>query len=65
VLRLKELRKKRDNKKAEQCLKRLKDTAGGSDNLMPPIIEAVENYVTVGEISDCLREIWGEYHERL
>lgn len=65
VHRLKELRLNRDNEKVNKCLKQLKETAAGKENLVPPIIEAVENYATVGEISDSLREIWGEYHERL
>ena len=35
----------------------------GSGNLMPHIIEAVENYATVGEISDTMRKVFGEYQE--
>ena len=34
-----------------------------TDNLLPPIIEAVEAYATVGEISDRLRVAWGEHRE--
>jgi len=65
VTRLKELRANRDNAKVEKCLKALDETARGSDNIVGPVIEAVENYTTLGEISNCLRDIWGEYHEVL
>jgi methylmalonyl-CoA mutase N-terminal domain/subunit len=37
--------------------------AAGHDNLMPQILRAVEAYATVGEISDTLRGVWGEYAE--
>ena len=37
--------------------------ARGSDNLVPPIIAAVEAYATVGEISDALRSVFGEHKE--
>ena len=39
----------------------LNDSASGGDNLMPVVLEAVENYVTLGEIADTLREVFGEY----
>ena len=42
---------------------RLEDAARGTDNLLPPIIEAVEAYATVGEISDRLRAAWGVHRE--
>ncbi|MBW7912655.1 MAG: methylmalonyl-CoA mutase [Taibaiella sp.] len=59
--KLKALRAKRDNTKVEQCLKAIKDAAGTTQNLMPLVIEAVENLCTLGEISDTLRAVWGEY----
>jgi len=37
--------------------------ARGNENLMPPIIDAVKAYATVGEICDRLREVWGEHRE--
>ncbi|UCG63022.1 MAG: methylmalonyl-CoA mutase [Candidatus Zixiibacteriota bacterium] len=64
VSRLAEVKKKRDNDRVGECLERLKDAAGGNENIVYPVIEAVENYVTVGEISDALRKVWGEYHEK-
>ena len=39
----------------------VEDAAGSSDNLLPPILEAVEAYATVGEISHALRRVFGEY----
>ncbi|HET7118498.1 MAG TPA: methylmalonyl-CoA mutase family protein [Hanamia sp.] len=55
------LKEKRHNKKVENCLKKIKDHATNNKNLMPVVIEAVENYCTLGEISNALREIYGEY----
>lgn len=64
IEKLKKLRKERDNDKVVLTLKRLRESALLGENLIPPIIECVEAYATVGEISDTLREIWGEYRER-
>ncbi|CUS92119.1 methylmalonyl-CoA mutase [Candidatus Kryptonium thompsonii] len=64
IERLKKLRKERDNDKVMLALKRLRESALLGENLIPPIIECVEAYATIGEISDTLREIWGEYRER-
>jgi len=65
IERLHELRKNRDNTAVQNCLKELDKTARGSDNIIWPIMSAVEIYATVGEISDTLRKVWGEYHERI
>lgn len=62
--RLKDLRKRRDEKKVRMSIERLKEVAKTSENIMYPIIDAVRNYATVGEISDALREVFGEYRER-
>lgn len=59
--KLKALRAKRDNAKAEASLAAIREKALGTDNLMPAVIEAVENLCTLGEISDTLRAVWGEY----
>ncbi|MFN3135034.1 MAG: methylmalonyl-CoA mutase [Candidatus Kryptonium sp.] len=64
IERLKKLRKERDNDKVMLALKRLRESALLGENLIPSIIECVESYATIGEISDTLREIWGEYRER-
>lgn len=65
VKRLKELRHNRNNEKVNTALEKVADVARGEDNIVPPVIEAVENYATLGEISDQLRKIWGEYHETM
>ena len=59
--RLKRLRKTRDQRLAEELLGKLKSAASGNDNLMPLFIECVENDVTLGEICNALRTVWGEY----
>lgn len=55
------LRAKRDNAKAAACLDTIRKKASTSENLMPFVIDAVENLCTLGEISDTLRKVWGEY----
>jgi methylmalonyl-CoA mutase N-terminal domain/subunit len=63
VERLRALREKRDQSKWQAALKRVEDTARGGGNLMPDIVEAVEANATVGEISDAMRRVYGEYQE--
>ena len=63
VERLRAVRTKRDAAKWQAALKKVEDTARGTGNLMPPIVEAVEANATVGEISDAMRRVYGEYHE--
>jgi methylmalonyl-CoA mutase N-terminal domain/subunit len=58
------LRASRDNARVARALAALKDAARGTDNLMPPIIEASRAYATVGEMCDALREVFGEYEEQ-
>ena len=65
VNKLKELKSNRDNDKVTRCLENIESAAKKEINIVNPIIEAVEHYATIGEISDCLRKIWGEYHERI
>jgi methylmalonyl-CoA mutase N-terminal domain/subunit len=59
--RLSALRQKRDSEKVNELLSRIESEARGSENLMPIFVEAVENYVTLGEICGVLRKVWGEY----
>ena len=59
--KLRALRAKRDATKAAASIQKIKDAAQSDTNLMPIVIEAVENLCTLGEISDALRSIWGEY----
>jgi len=63
VERLRALRVKREQAKWAAAVKRVEETARGSANLMPAIIEAVEASATVGEISDAMRHVYGEYQE--
>ena len=59
--RLKELRENRDNEKVSALRQQLETAATGNDNLMPLIIECVDNDVTLGEVSHSLRAVFGEY----
>ena len=63
VARLQALRAKRDAPRAKAALAELARRASTTENLLPAILSAVEAYATVGEISDTLRHIFGEYHE--
>ncbi|CAD5244732.1 acyl-CoA mutase large subunit family protein [Thermococcus camini] len=66
IERLKKLRSERDNKKVEEALDRLRKAAETEDeNLMPYIIEAHRHLATLGEVTDVLREVWGEYRAPL
>jgi methylmalonyl-CoA mutase N-terminal domain/subunit len=58
---LRALRRSRDNAKTESALKRLREAATAGANVLPPILEAVEAYATVGEITAAFRETFGEY----
>ena len=61
--RLEQVKKTRDTSRLAASLSRLSAAAGTRDNLMPPILEAVRAYATVGEMCDALRTVWGEYEE--
>ena len=63
IKEVKGIRKKRNKKKWEASLERLKGAAEGKENLMPYIIDAVKAYATVGEVSNTLKEVFGEYKE--
>ena len=57
------LRARRDAAATESSLKRLEAAASGNENVLPRILESVEALATVGEISNRLRRVWGEYRE--
>jgi methylmalonyl-CoA mutase N-terminal domain/subunit len=63
VERLRQVRASRDQAEVMARLGALDEAARGSDNLMPKIMAACEALATVGEISDCLRKVFGEYRE--
>jgi methylmalonyl-CoA mutase N-terminal domain/subunit len=60
---LRALRERRDSERAGAALAAVERAAGGEANLMPPIVAAVEAEVTLGEISDRLRSVFGVHHE--
>jgi methylmalonyl-CoA mutase, N-terminal domain len=63
VERLRQVRASRDKNEVEARLGELEDAARGSDNLMPKILAACEAFATVGEMSERLRKVFGEYRE--
>ena len=63
VARLRALRAKRDPAPWQAAIKAVEDTARSGENLMPRILAAVEANATVGEISDAMRKVYGEYRE--
>lgn len=63
IKRVQHVREQRDAHAAEMALHKLEETARGTENLLPRILDCVEAYATVGEISNRLRTVWGEYRE--
>jgi len=60
---LRKLKHERDNEKVNRILEKVRKVAEGDENIMPVLIEAVKAYATVGEITDALRGVLGEYRE--
>ena len=63
VERVRAVRDRRDAQATTAALRRLEQAATTNENLLPLILECVETYATVGEISNTLRRVWGEYRE--
>jgi len=61
--RLEELRRTRDRDAVQRSLGALRDTAAGTGNTMYALLDCARAYVTVGEMCDALRGVWGEYEE--
>lgn len=59
--KLKKIRSGRNNDAVKKNLEKISETALTNENLMPVVIEAVENYATLGEIADALRKVFGEH----
>jgi len=59
--KLKALKNRRNNAAVDACLQNLSRAASGTDNIMPFVLDAVEHYCSLGEISDTLRKVYGEY----
>ena len=62
--KLAQLKKERSSEKVKMALAALGKSAQGAGNLVPSILNTVKVYATIGEISDTLREVFGEYRER-
>src|SRR5205085_9676097 len=60
IEKLKALKQKRDKNNVKNSLDKVKEKAINAENIMPSVIDAVENYCTLGEISNVLREVFGE-----
>ncbi len=61
--KLAKIKTERDFREGKRTLSALRETAEGTGNIVPPILDAVRTYATVGEISDTLRDVFGEYRE--
>jgi methylmalonyl-CoA mutase N-terminal domain/subunit len=61
VQRLNTLKNTRDNQKVKSVIQELRNTAERKENLMLPVLKAVQAYATLGEICDALRNVYGEY----
>ncbi len=59
--KLNALRKNRNHAKVDQLLQLLNDKASSGENIMPTVVDAVENNATLGEVADTLREVFGEH----
>src|SRR6185437_5273907 len=59
--KLTDLKKRRDPAKVDSVLQDLNDKAASGENIMPVVVQAVEQRCTLGEIADTLREVFGEY----
>jgi methylmalonyl-CoA mutase N-terminal domain/subunit len=59
--KLDSLKRRRNPARVDSILQDLNDKASSGENIMPVVVEAVENFCTLGEIADTLREIFGEY----
>ncbi len=63
IERLKKLKRERNSELVKEMLGRVREVAASSDNIVPVLIDAVKAYATVGEISDTLRALFGEFRE--
>jgi methylmalonyl-CoA mutase N-terminal domain/subunit len=63
IERLKAIKRGRKSQRVRDTLGKLKNAAKNNENLVPPILDAVKNYATVGEICRTLKEVYGEYKE--
>jgi methylmalonyl-CoA mutase N-terminal domain/subunit len=65
TLKIESLKSRRNPARVDTLLQELNDCAAGEVNIMPAVLEAVENKITLGEIADTLREVFGEHKKQL
>jgi methylmalonyl-CoA mutase N-terminal domain/subunit len=63
IARIRQVKAERNAAAVSAALARVEAACRGTDNLMPPVLEAVKAYATLGEISDVFRKVWGQYRE--
>ncbi|MGZ3444036.1 MAG: acyl-CoA mutase large subunit family protein [Myxococcaceae bacterium] len=63
VARIREVKAQRNAAAVTAALAKVEAACRGTENLMPPVLEAVKAYATLGEISDVFRKVWGQYRE--
>ncbi len=63
IQKISEIRNRRNPENVSRSLDALAKAASSEENLLPLILDAVEEYATIGEISDTLRKVWGEYSD--
>src|SRR5499426_268866 len=63
VARLNKVKSERNAAAVSAALARVEAACRGTEHLMPPVLEAVKSYATLGEISDVFRKVWGQYRE--
>ena len=64
MARLADVKARRDPAAVARALDAMRRAAEGTDNVMPPILDAVRAYATLGEMCDALRDVWGEWEEQ-
>jgi hypothetical protein len=63
IERVQAVRRERDGAAVTAALAKVEAAARGTENLMPPVLEAVKAYATLGEVCDVFRKVWGQYRE--
>jgi len=63
VERVRQVKRERNGTAAREALGRVREAARSGENLMPPLVDAVKKMVTLGEVSDVYREVFGEYRD--
>src|SRR5262245_55898064 len=62
IAHVREVKASRDRARAERALEAVRRAAAGQENLMGPVLEAVRSDVTIGEVADVFRQVFGEHH---